>query len=126
MAEEQQVQQETVEEPVVQQETPQADDIDAKVKALVEKEVAGLKANNQALKEEKKKFQEKSMILDDLGGEEGIKQFQEMQVRLAEDEDTKLFLSGDREKYNDRITNRVREDADARIAAIQAELEVSN
>ena len=35
MAEEQQVQQETVEEPVVQQETPQADDIDAKVKALV-------------------------------------------------------------------------------------------
>ena len=126
MAEEQQVQQETVEEPVVQQETPQADDIDAKVKALVEKEVAGLKANNQALKEEKKKFQEKSKILDDLGGEEGIKQFQEMQARLAEDEDTKLFLSGDREKYNDRITNRVREDADARIAAIQAELEVSN
>ena len=126
MAEEQQVQQETVEEPVVQQETPQADDIDAKVKALVEKEVAGLKANNQALKEEKKKFQERSKILDDLGGEEGIKQFQEMQARLAEDEDTKLFLSGDREKYNDRITNRVREDADARIAAIQAELEVSN
>ena len=66
MAEEQQVQQETVEEPIVQQETPQADDIDAKVKALVEKEVAGLKANNQALKEEKKKFQERSKILDDL------------------------------------------------------------
>tara|TARA_Y100000310_G_C20578162_1_gene761545 strand:+ start:450 stop:1214 length:765 start_codon:yes stop_codon:yes gene_type:complete len=125
MAEEQEaVVQENTEQPPVVQETSQ--DVDALVRAAVDKEVAGLKANNQALKEEKKKFQDRAKIIDDLGGEEGIKQFQEMQTRLAEDEDTKLFLSGDRDKYNQRITNRVREDAEARITAIQVELDASN
>jgi hypothetical protein len=125
MAEEQEaVVQENTEQPPVAQEASQ--DVDAIVRAAVDKEVAGLKANNQALKEEKKKFQDRAKIIDDLGGEEGIKQFQEMQVRLSEDEDTKLFLSGDRDKYNQRITNRVREDAEARITAIQVELDASN
>lgn len=92
------------------------------VRAEVEKEVAGLKATNQALKEEKKKLQAKSKLMDQFGDEEEINSLLAMKKRVDEDEESKLFLSGEREKYNDRITNRVREDADARLLALEENL----
>jgi hypothetical protein len=93
--------------------------VEERIQKEVEKQVAGLKANNQALKEEKRKFQDRAKLIEDLGGEDSIQQLMEMRSRLQEDEDTKLFLSGEREKYNERITNRVREDADARMRSLQ-------
>ena len=48
-----------------------------------------------------------------------------MKTRIDTDEETKLFVSGDREEYNNRITNRVREDAEARLSALQKQLEDS-
>lgn len=100
-----------------------SDDLELRIQEEVNKQVAGLKANNQALKEEKKKFQERAKIIEDLGGEENIHQLMEMRARLQEDEDTKLFLSGQREKYNERITSRVREDAEARVRALEERLQ---
>lgn len=100
-----------------------ADEFEARLQEEVEKRVSGLKSNNQALKEEKKKFQERARILDELGGEEGLQQLLEMRSRLQEDEDTKLFLSGERDRYNERITSRVREDAEARMKVLQQQLE---
>ena len=100
-------------------------DIEELVRKQVEEQVAGLKATNQSLKEEKKKFQERAKVLDQLGGEDELKTLLEMKTRIEEDEESKLFLSGEREKYNERIIGRVREDSDAKVNALQGALEAA-
>jgi hypothetical protein len=97
------------------------------VSEAVEKEVSGLKSNNTALKEEKKKFQAKAKeantVLDQLGGQEELDRLLRIKTQIDQDEEMRLFTDGDREKYNDRITQRVKADAEARISTLQVELD---
>ena len=56
------------------------------VKSALDKEIAGLKSNNSALKEEKKKAQAKvndfSDLVNSLGGEEGIKGLVDLKTKI--------------------------------------------
>lgn len=122
MSEEQTTLTENSEQETSVEETP---DIQELVRKQVEEQVAGLKATNQSLKEEKKKFQERAKVLDQLGGEDELKTLLEMKTRIEEDEESKLFLSGEREKYNERIIGRIREDSDAKVTALETALQLA-
>ena len=95
------------------------EDLQSLVSEAVEKEVQGLKSNNTALKEEKKKFQAKakeaSSTLEQIGGQEELEKLLRIKTQIEQDEEVRLFTEGDREAYNNRITQRVKAEADARI-----------
>jgi len=84
------------------------------VNNALKSEIVGLKSNNQALKDEKKKAQDRireyTDILRSFGGQEGLNQLQELKQKIEQDEELRLFSQGDREKYNDRILNRAKQD----------------
>lgn len=84
------------------------------VNNALKSEIVGLKSNNQALKDEKKKAQDRireyTEILSSFGGQEGLNQLQELKQKIEQDEELRLFSQGDREKYNDRILNRAKQD----------------
>lgn len=124
----QEVVEETTEAPVQTEKLSLSqEEIQALVSEAVEKEVQGLKSNNKALKEEKKKFQakanESSQVLEQLGGSEELEKLLRIKSQIEQDEEVRLFTEGDREAYNNRITQRVKAEADARINALQGELD---
>ena len=84
------------------------------VNNALKSEIVGLKSNNQALKDEKKKAQDRireyNDIMQSFGGQEGLSQLQALKQKIEQDEELRLFSQGDREKYNDRILNRARQD----------------
>ena len=104
-------------------ETFSRDQVQEIVNNALKSEIVGLKSNNQALKDEKKKAQDRireySDLLSGLGGEEGINQLQALKQKIDQDEELRLFTTGDREKYNDRILNRARQDHANQIKMIQ-------
>ncbi len=106
-------------------ETFSRDQVQEIVNNALKSEILGLKSNNQALKDEKKKAQERireySDIVTGLGGEEGINQLQSLKQKIDQDEELRLFTTGDREKYNDRILNRARQDHANQMKMIQEE-----
>ena len=106
-------------------ETFSRDQVQEIVNNALKSEIVGLKSNNQALKDEKKKAQDRireySDILSGLGGEEGINQLQALKQKIEQDEELRLFSQGDREKYNDRILNRARQDHANQIKIVQEE-----
>ena len=95
------------------------------VKSTLDKEIQGLKANNNALKEEKKKAQAKSKdygeMVKKLGGEDGLNQLVDLKQKIDADEELRLFTSGDREKYNDRLLHRAKQDHSAQIKSVSEE-----
>jgi len=95
------------------------------VRSALDKEIAGLKSNNSSLKEEKKKAQAKAKdfteLVDSLGGEEGIKGLVDLKGKIDQDEELRLFTSGDREKYNTRILNRAKADHEAQLKILNDE-----
>ena len=101
------------------------DQVQEIVNNALKSEIVGLKSNNQALKDEKKKAQERireySDIVTGLGGEEGINQLQSLKQKIDQDEELRLFTTGDREKYNDRILNRARQDHANQMKMVQEE-----
>ena len=101
------------------------DQVQEIVNNALKSEIVGLKSNNQALKDEKKRAQDRireySDILQGLGGEEGINQLQALKQKIEQDEELRLFTSGDREKYNDRILNRAKQDHANQIKIVQEE-----
>ena len=84
------------------------------VNNALKSEIVGLKSNNQALKDEKKKAQDRireyNDIMQSFGGQEGLSQLQELKMKIEQDEELRLFSQGDREKYNDRILGRAKQD----------------
>ena len=106
-------------------ETFSRDQVQEIVNNALKSEIVGLKSNNQALKDEKKKAQERireySDIVTGLGGEEGINQLQSLKQKIDQDEELRLFTTGDREKYNDRILNRARQDHANQMKMVQEE-----
>ena len=106
-------------------ETFSRDQVQEIVNNALKSEIVGLKSNNQALKDEKKKAQERireySEIVTGLGGEEGINQLQSLKQKIDQDEELRLFTTGDREKYNDRILNRARQDHANQMKMVQEE-----
>jgi len=90
------------------------DQVQEIVNNALKSEIVGLKSNNQALKDEKKKAQDRireyTDILSSFGGQEGLNQLQELKQKIEQDEELRLFSQGDREKYNDRILNRAKQD----------------
>lgn len=90
------------------------DQVQEIVNKALKSEIVGLKSNNQALKDEKKKAQDRireySDILSSFGGQEGLNQLQALKQKIEQDEELRLFTSGDREKYNDRILARAKQD----------------
>tara|TARA_B100000242_G_scaffold294341_1_gene276536 strand:+ start:1762 stop:2580 length:819 start_codon:yes stop_codon:yes gene_type:complete len=95
------------------------------VQNALKSEIVGLKSNNQALKDEKKKVQDRlkeyNDLVQSLGGEEGVSQLQQLKSKIDQDEELRLFTSGDREKYNDRLLNRARQDHANQIKIMQEE-----
>lgn len=88
---------------------------DPRIKEIIEKANAGIVRNRDEILAEKKTLADRVKILDSLGGEEGVKSLQEMQKRMMEDEDLKLFSQGKREEYNDRIVGRMKSDYDKKL-----------
>ena len=84
------------------------------VNNALKSEIVGLKSNNQALKDEKKKAQDRireyNDIMQSFGGQEGLSQLQALKQKIEQDEELRLFSQGDREKYNDRILARAKQD----------------
>ena len=84
------------------------------VNKALKSEIVGLKSNNQALKDEKKKAQDRireyNDIMQSFGGQEGLSQLQALKQKIEQDEELRLFSQGDREKYNDRILARAKQD----------------
>ena len=99
------------------------DEVKSLIKEALDSEVKGLKANNSALREEKKKATDKAktnaQIIEELGGEIGLKHLRELNAQLQKDDEVRLFVSGDREKYNERITARVKADHAAKIKSLE-------
>lgn len=113
----QEVQGEAVEVPQVDigdGDTFTKDQVQEIVNNALKSEIVGLKSNNQALKDEKKKAQERlreyNDIMQSFGGQEGLSQLQALKQKIEQDEELRLFSQGDREKYNDRILNRAKQD----------------
>lgn len=90
------------------------DEVQEIVNNALKSEIVGLKSNNQALKDEKKKAQERlreyNDIMQSFGGQEGLSQLQALKLKIEQDEELRLFSQGDREKYNDRILARAKQD----------------
>lgn len=101
------------------------DQVENMIRAAIDQEVKGLKENNKALKEEKKRVQTKandfSELITKLGGEEGVNRLVELQNKMDQDEELRLFASGDREKYNDRLLARARHEHSAQMKNLQQE-----
>ena len=99
------------------------DQVQEIVNNALKSEIVGLKSNNQALKDEKKKAQDRireyTDILSSFGGQEGLNQLQELKQKIEQDEELRLFSQGDREKYNDRILNRARQDHANQLKILQ-------
>jgi len=97
------------------------------VAKALESEITGLKSNNIALKEEKKKAQERAKEFQDfisqIGGQDNLNELLSLKNKIEKDEELRLFTSGDREKYNDRILNRARQDHANQLKRINEELE---
>ena len=90
------------------------DQVQEIVNKALKSEIVGLKTNNQALKDEKKKAQDRireyNDIMQSFGGQEGLSQLQALKQKIEQDEELRLFSQGDREKYNDRILARAKQD----------------
>ena len=104
-------------------ETFSRDQVQEIVNNALKSEIVGLKSNNQALKDEKKKAQDRireyNEIMQSFGGEEGLSQLQSLKQKIDQDEELRLFTSGDREKYNDRILNRAKQDHANQLKMLQ-------
>lgn len=99
------------------------DQVQEIVNNALKSEIVGLKSNNQALKDEKKKAQDRireyNDIMQSFGGQEGLNQLQDLKSKIDQDEELRLFTSGDREKYNDRILNRAKQDHANQLKMLQ-------
>ena len=99
------------------------DQVQEIVNNALKSEIVGLKSNNQALKDEKKKAQDRireyNDIMQSFGGQEGLNQLQDLKLKIDQDEELRLFTSGDREKYNDRILNRAKQDHANQLKMLQ-------
>ena len=106
-------------------ETFTKDQVQEIVNNALKSEIVGLKSNNQALKDEKKKAQDRireyNEIMQSFGGQEGLNQLQALKSKIDQDEELRLFTSGDREKYNDRILNRAKQDHANQLKMISEE-----
>mgnify|MGYP001162791258 FL=1 len=112
-------------EAVLEKESYSASEVQGLIREALEQEVRGLKANNQALKEEKKKASDKVKETQDfvkeIGGQDELKRILEIKKQIDADEELKLFATGDREKYNERITSRAKADFNAQMKRMQEE-----
>jgi hypothetical protein len=102
-----------------------APEIQEAIRKAVDSEVSGLKNKNQELLGKLKDYSERAKAIDALGGEDGIKQLMEMRQRLEQDEDLKLFATGKREEYNERITRRAKADLQKQLEARDKVIEES-
>tara|TARA_Y100000034_G_scaffold84085_1_gene100680 strand:+ start:471 stop:1298 length:828 start_codon:yes stop_codon:yes gene_type:complete len=123
-------------EQVLEKDSYSAGEVQELLKTSLEQEVRGLKANNQALKEEKKKATDKAKETQDfvksIGGQDELKRILEIKRQIDADEELKLFATGDREKYNEKITSRAKQDFNAQMkrmleenAALKGEAELA-
>ena len=96
-------------------------EVKAIVEAAVEESVKGLKSKNEELLGKIAKGNETAKTLkatlDELGGDDGIKALKAMQEAIDKDEDLKLFTSGNRKEYDERIIGRLREDLGGQLKA---------
>ena len=90
-------------------------------------DVTGLKRANSALKEEKRILQEKTTTLsndidalrqtiENLGGDEGIKQLTEFRKQIESDEMAKLLAEGKTEEWLEKRTEKMRKTYEAQIS----------
>jgi hypothetical protein len=101
--------------------------IEEQVNAAVEKATAGLKATNQALKEEKTKIREQldaaSGSLQKLGGDEGIAALLKMKENLEKDEVGKLLAEGKHDEWFEKRTASMRRDHENQFNGLQVKLD---
>lgn len=102
------------------------EEVEQIVSNAIENKISGLKSNNYALKDEKLKAQKKAKelesVLSELGGEDSLHQLLDLKQKIEKDEELRLFTNGDREKYNERILSRARQDHSNQMKRIQEDL----
>ena len=83
--------------------TEEKPDIEALVKAAVDKETAGLKKTNADLKAEKtdirQKFDGLAAVIEQIGGQEGAQALLQMKQRFEKDETSKLLAEGKTDEW---------------------------
>lgn len=88
---------------------------DPAIKAAVEAELAGALAKNAELLDKLNKAKKGG---EEISAEE-LAKLRAIQARVAGDEEVKLFMEGDREAYNARITKKVQQAHLAEVAALK-------
>lgn len=98
-----------------------AADLAAKIKEFRDNNIDLLKKN--------KDLEEKLKPIEELGGVEGLKKFQELQAKIDADENIKLFTNGRKDEYDARLTAKMREQhqreleaRDKRIADLEGQV----
>ena len=81
------------------------DQVQEIVNNALKSEIVGLKSNNQALKDEKKKAQDRireyNEIMQSFGGQEGLNQLQALKSKIDQDEELKNTIEGDNVQVSD-------------------------
>ena len=107
-----------------------AEEVRAQVRKELEQEYAGLKANRDAVLEEKRQLKEKlagiESVIATVGGQDGIKALQELKGRLEKDEMGKLLAEGKYEEVLERRTARMRSEHDQQVKSLTDQLEVEH
>lgn len=97
------------------------DDLAKQIREAVDKEVAGLKANNAQLLQEKKQFQDQLKAFD---GIDPIKT-KELLARIEGDAEAKMISEGKMDEVLQRRTERLRADYDKKLADAVATAEAA-
>lgn len=100
----------------------------AEIRAELEQEYAGLKANRDEVLAEKRAMKEKlasvEAIISAAGGSDGIKALQELKTRLEKDEIGRLLTEGKHEEWFERRTARQRSEYEQQLKKAVDELEL--
>lgn len=103
--------------------------VDLKDTPEFQKEVQGLLNNRNEILAEKREMEsklkgmaEELKVLQDLGGQDGIKALVELQRRMAEDETMKYFAEGKESEYRERVTSALRSDMQRKIDALEQQV----
>ena len=102
------------------------DETEDRIQDAVSKETAALRRKrDQVLSEKKalrKQLDEMNVMLDSLGGEEGLKSLVEMRERLAKDELGSLLAEGNHEEWFDRRAASMRKDYERQLESLTNEM----
>ena len=100
-------------------------DVRQQIEGIFADRTKGLKATNEALKQEKQKERERAAqyadVIDKLGGDEGIARLLKIQDTLSKNEEMQLIADGEHEKVFERRTANLKRDHENQMAKLHEE-----